>query len=94
LEEDEEGEEEDPEETHGVPVPGGAIDEDLPGFKLARLVEADERNGESCDAEEEVDSVGVGDEEEEVAAGIGAEEDVFRGELAPADPLTGEEEEA
>ena len=38
--------------------------------------------------------MGVGDEEEEVAAGIRAEEDVFRGQLAPCDPLATEEQEA
>ena len=35
LEEDEEGKKEDPEEAHGVPVPSGAVDEDLPGFEQA-----------------------------------------------------------
>ena len=38
--------------------------------------------------------VGDGDEVEEVATGVGAEEDVLGGELVPGDPLAGEEEEA
>jgi len=42
LEVGQEGEEEEPEETHGVPVPGDAVDDDLSGFELARGVEADE----------------------------------------------------
>ena len=79
MEEGKKGKEEYPEEAHGVPVPSGAIDEDLPGLKLARGVEAEKSTGERCNAEEKVDGVGVGDQEEKVAAGIGAEEDVFRG---------------
>jgi len=35
LEEDEKGEEEEPENTHGMPVPSGSVDEDLAGFELA-----------------------------------------------------------
>jgi hypothetical protein len=35
LEEGEEGEEEDPEEAHAVPVPGGGVDQDLAIFHLA-----------------------------------------------------------
>ena len=39
-----------------------------------------------------MDGVDAGDEVEEVAALVGAEEDVLGGELAPGDPLAGEEE--
>ncbi len=35
LEEGEDGEEEEPEQAHGVPVPGGTVDEDLAVFELA-----------------------------------------------------------
>src|ERR1700733_9037480 len=41
-----------------------------------------------------MEGVDAGDEVEEVAALVGTEEDVLRGELMPADPLTGEKEEA
>jgi hypothetical protein len=33
LEEGEQGEEEEPEDAHGVPVPGYAVDENLTGFQ-------------------------------------------------------------
>ena len=56
LEEDQEGEEEEPEDAHCVPVPGGAVDQDLAGFELAGDVEAGEGGDEGCDAEEEVDA--------------------------------------
>ena len=36
----------------------------------------------------------TGDEVEEMAARVGGEEDVLRGELIPGDPLAGEEERA
>ena len=36
----------------------------------------------------------AGDEVEEMAALVGAEEDVLEGELTPGDPLAGEEEQA
>ena len=77
-----------------MPVPGYAVDEDLTGFEQAGDVEADEGGDEGCDAEEEVDGVDAGDEVEEVAALVGAEEDVLDGQLAPCGPLTGEEEQA
>ena len=51
-----------------------------------------ERRDECGDAEEEMSGVRDGDEVEEVAARVGVEEDVLRGELRPGDPLTGEEE--
>src|ERR1700722_8500813 len=41
-----------------------------------------------------MDRVDAGDEVEEVAALIGAEEDVLGREFAPGDPLAGEEDEA
>lgn len=94
LEEDQQGEEEEPEEAHRVPVPRGAVDHDLPGFERARGVEADQRGDEAEDAEDEVDSVDSGDEVEEMAAGVGEEEDVLQGELGPGDPLADEEDDA
>ncbi len=54
--------------------------------------EEGERGDERGDAEEEVGGVCDGDEVEEVAARVGVEEDVLRGELCPGDPLAGEEE--
>ena len=77
-----------------MPVPGDAVDEDLAGFELAGDVESDEGGDEGCDAEEEVDGVDAGDEVEEVAALVGAEEDLLGGQLAPCGPLTGEKEQA
>ena len=41
-----------------------------------------------------MEGVDAGDQVEEVAALVGAEEDVLRGELTPGDPLAGEKEEA
>ena len=79
MEEGQEGEEEEPEDAHGVPVPGDAVDQDLAGFELAGDVEADEGGDEGGDAEEEMDGVDAGDEVEEVAALVGAEEDVLDG---------------
>ena len=94
LEEGEEGEEEEPEDAHAMPVPGGAVDEDLTVFHELGGVEAVERGEQGTDAEEEVDGVGVGDEEEEVGGGIGLEEDMLEGELLPGNGLSGEEDEA
>ena len=79
LEEGEQGEEEKPEDAHGVPVPGDAVDENLPGFELAGDVEANKGCDERCDSEEEVDGVDAGDQVEEVAALVGAEEDLLYG---------------
>ncbi len=79
LEEDEEYEEEDPEDAHGMPVPGGTVDEDLTGFELAGDVETGEGGDKGGDADEEMESVDSGDEVEEVAALAGFEEDVLEG---------------
>ena len=57
-------------------------------------LERGECDDEGDDAEDEMHGVRDGDEVEEVAAGVGAEEDVLRGELVPGDPLAGEEEQA
>ena len=62
-----------------MPVPGYAVDENLTGFELAGDIEADKGGDERCDAEEEVDGVDAGDEIEEVAALVGAEEDLLSG---------------
>lgn len=35
LKEGQEGEEEEPEDAHGVPIPGYAVDQNLAGFELA-----------------------------------------------------------
>lgn len=88
----EEEEEEDPEGSHDVPVPDGGVDEDLAGGERARELEGRQCGDEAADAEEQMHGVGDGDEVEEVAARVGAKEDVLRGELIPGDPLTGEEE--
>ena len=74
LEEGEKSEEEEPEDAHGVPVPGDTVDENLTGFQQAGDVEADKGGDERCDAEEEMDSVDARDQVEEVAALVGAEE--------------------
>src|ERR1700748_2203934 len=88
----EEGEEEDPEDAHGVPVPGDAVYEDLAGFEAARDVEADKCREQGPQAEEEVYCVDARDEVEEVAALVGAEEDVLCGELMPGAPLSKKED--
>jgi hypothetical protein len=77
-----------------VPVPGGAVDEDLAVFELARDVEASEGGEKGGDSEEEVNGVNASDEVEEMAALVGLEEDVLAGQLAPRYPLTCEEEYA
>ena len=77
-----------------MPVPGGSVDQDLTVFELARDVEAGEGGDERGDAEVEMDGMDAGDQEEEMAALVGLEEDVLGSELTPGDPLTGEEEKA
>ena len=79
MEEGEESEEEDPEDAHGVPVPGGAVDQDLAVFELARDIEASEGGDKGGDPEEEVDGVNASDEVEEMAALVSFEEDVLDG---------------
>ena len=66
----EENEEEDPEDPHGVPVPGGTINQDLACFELARGIETAECQHQARDSEEKVDSVGVRDEVEEVTTWV------------------------
>ena len=94
LAEFEEEEEEDPESPHDVPVPDSGVYDYLAGGEGARELEGCQRYDERYDAEEEMYGVGDGDEIEEVAAWIGVEEDVLRGELIPCHPLAGEEEHA
>jgi len=50
LEVDEEGEEAEPEDTHGVPVPGYGVDHDLPAFDAAEGEEADQGGDERDDS--------------------------------------------
>jgi hypothetical protein len=76
-----------------VPVPCGAVDDDLAGFEVPGDVEAGEGSDKYGDAQEEVGAVDPGDEVEEVTALVCTEEDVLGGELAPGDPLAGEEGE-
>src|SRR5580698_8661888 len=94
LEEDEKAEEEDPEDTHGVPVPCGAVDEDLPQLQAVEQEEGSERAGEREDAEDEVGAVRPGDEVEEVAAGVGGKEEALGSEVVPGHPLPDEEGDA
>ena len=68
LAEDQQGEEHEPEEAHGVPVPGGEVYEDLAVFKLAGDEEAYEGGDEGGYSGEEVEAVDSGDEEEGVGA--------------------------
>ena len=77
-----------------MPVPDGGVYEDLAGEHAAGAVQADEGGDEGSDADEEMQRMGDCDEVEEFAAGVGAEEDVLGGELAPGHPLAGEEDEA
>ena len=67
LEEGQQDEEEDPEESHGMPVPGAAVDDDLSRLEQARGVEGTEGDDEGTDAEKKVGGVGVGDQIEKVA---------------------------
>src|SRR5580698_4052175 len=94
LEEDEEDEKEDPEQAHGMPVPGGAVDGDLAHLDALEAEHGDEGKDEGTDAQQQVDAVGSGDQIEEVAVGIGGEEESLLGELLPGDPLADEEEAA
>jgi len=77
-----------------MPVPCGAVDQDLAVLQLSRDIEASEGRDEGGDTQEEVDRVDAGDEVEEVAALVGLEEDVLDGKLSPCCPLSGEEEQA
>src|ERR1700679_2647489 len=94
LEEDKQAEEEDPEDAHGVPVPGGAVDEDLPQLQAVEKEERGKRPGEREDAEDEVGAVRSGDEVEEVAAGVGGEEEALGSEVVPGHPLPDEKGDA
>ena len=62
-----------------MPVPDGGVDQHLPVGERPGDLKGDERGYQRCDAEHEVDGVGDRDEVEEVAAGVGAEEDVLGG---------------
>lgn len=53
-----------------MPVPCCAVDQDLAAFQGAGDFERDQGGGQSGDAQEQMDGVGVGDEVEEVAAGV------------------------
>ena len=95
LEEDEEGEEKYPEHAHGVPVPSGAVHDDLAEFDAAQDEHGGERSGESDDAKQQMESVDAGDEVEEVAARVRrVVVEALLDELLPGDPLAGEEERA
>src|ERR1700683_64702 len=94
LEEDEEDEKEESEQDTGMQGPGGAVAGDLAHFDALETKHGDESEDEGADAEQEVDAVGSGDEIEEVAVGIGGEEEALLGELLPCDPLADEEEAA
>ena len=61
---------------------------------MLRDVESNEGADEDSDSEKEMEGVDAGDEIEEVAALVGAEEDVLGGEFLPGDPLAGQEESA
>src|SRR5579875_797133 len=56
--------------------------------------EAAERRSERKNAEDKVGAVRAGDEVEEVAAGVGGEEEALRGEVFPGHPLADEEGDA
>ena len=89
LEEREQGEEEDPEHPHRVPVPRSTVYENLAVFHLAGRIEGVERGNQEAQAHEEMDRVGVGDQVEKMAALTGGEEYVLQRELMPGHRLAG-----
>src|ERR1700733_12469475 len=94
LEEDKQSEEEDPEDAHGVPVPGGAVDEDLAQLHAVEHGKGGERGNQREDAEHEVGAMRAGDEVEEVAARVRGKEEALGSEVIPGHPLTDEEDNA
>ena len=89
LEECQQDEEADPEKPHRVPVPGDAVDQDLPVFDRSEQVETCEGGKEADDSEREVEGVGPGDDVERVAADVGMEEDALEAKLMPGKHLPG-----
>ena len=84
MAEGEDGEEDEPGEAHGVPVPGGRVDGDLAQLDALEAAEGHKANEEREQAENQVGGVQTGDEVEEVA-GRGceaAESESLGGELA------------
>jgi len=96
LAEGEYGEEDEPGEAHGMPVPGGGVNGDLAEFDALEAAEGQEADGEGEQAEEQVGGVDAGDQVEEIAgrSGVVSEGEALRGKLAPRGPLTSEKEEA
>src|ERR1700761_1240077 len=87
LEEDKQAEEEDPEDAHGVPVPGGAVDEDLAQLHAVEHGKGGESSDQREDAEHEVGAMRSSDEVEEVTARVRGEEEDLGGEGISGHPL-------
>src|ERR1700744_2769837 len=92
LAEDEHAEKEDPEDAHGVPIPGSTVDYDLSQLDTTEEDQGQHRAAESGDAKQQVQTVGSGDEVEEVATRVGGKEDALRHQLFPRNPLPGEKQ--
>ena len=92
LAEDKHPEEKDPEDPHGMPVPGGAVDDHLSQLDAAQEDERQHRAGQSGHANQKMETVGSGDQVEKVAARIGGEEDALIHQLLPGDPLAAEKQ--
>src|ERR1700728_879912 len=83
LEKLQQHEEEYPECAHRVPVPDGGVDEDLASGELSRRAQIHERRDQPGEAEEEMRRVRNREDVEEVAARIGAQKNLLRGQLLP-----------
>src|ERR1700753_1764079 len=92
LAEDKHAEKEDPENSHGVPVPRGAIDDDLTQFNAAQKHERRYCCRQSRHADQQMQTMGAGDEVKEMAAGVGGKEHPLIDELFPGHPLSSEKQ--
>ena len=89
LEECQQDEEAHPERSHGMPIPGDTVDQDLTVLDCAEEVEAGQRSDEAKNSEDKVEGVRPGDDVERVAADVGVEEYALEAKLVPGKHLAG-----
>ena len=87
LEKSQQGKQENPEHSHRVPVPHGAIHDDLAILNLMGVAQAKQRSDKGADTEYEMDTVDACNQEEEMAADIGGHHYALEVKLVPCEPL-------
>src|ERR1700677_5227520 len=90
LAKDQHAKEEDPEDAHGVPVPGGTVHHHLAQLDTAQKDERQHRTRQRQHADEQVETMSAGDQIEKVATGGGGKENVLFDQLFPGNPLAGQ----